>query len=226
METLPQENVTTKQRYTRVDEYKDLLPIFREYYLSHRKLGWSKRELMSNFRIDITEPLDRIFLPPSQEVDKFIKKWEREIYVEQQRKKLEKTDAITLAAHPTDSLLPPSTLTDPEAVKVEVKRRDIEESLKTLSEMLVEDATKVIQNADDDVDDELLVKKKNYALNVARHLIAGVQKDKLIALKKNADTRDSAHFLMGLMSKAMAGKLSGDELEILDAVKVQDTKDE
>lgn len=62
-----------------------------------------------------------------------------------------------------------------------------------------------------------LVKRKSYALNVFAHVTKHVQGKEAIKIKKHAEGRETAGFLMNLLNAAKAGQLNEQDMTIMES---------
>ena len=93
--------------------------------------------------------------------------------------------------------------------------------------MLINDAVKQLQddaNLEEIYSSDELIKRKSYALNVFAHVTRNVQGKEALKIKKSAETRETAGFLLNLLNAAKAGKMTENDMTVLkNAVVVETT---
>lgn len=95
----------------------------------------------------------------------------------------------------------------------------LESGAQHLGGMLINDALSMLEK-DQQVGDELyepdeLIKRRGYALNVFSYVMKASHSKQALKIKQNAETRETASFMMDIMKMATAGKLEGDQLSLL-----------
>jgi hypothetical protein len=71
------------------------------------------------------------------------------------------------------------------------------------------------QELEEIYNDETLMKRRNYIVNVFAHATRLVHGKAALMLKASEEKRNTAGFLMQLLSKATAGKMSDEEMSLL-----------
>lgn len=94
--------------------------------------------------------------------------------------------------------------------------------VRTLAGLLVDDAVGLVREEARDPDDHMgsneFVKRRMYALNVLNHVGRTLKGKAEIRLRSAAEKRETAGFLMGIMNKALSGKISPEQLEAMKGV--------
>jgi hypothetical protein len=71
--------------------------------------------------------------------------------------------------------------------------------------------------------DEVLIKRRNYILNVFGHVTKLVHGKAALMLKASEEKRNNASFLMTLLASATAGKMNDEQLDLLKGTNNQPT---
>ena len=71
------------------------------------------------------------------------------------------------------------------------------------------------QDNEDSYDEEILVKRRSYILNVFNYVTKAVHGKEALKLKSNADKRETFGFLTALINRSTAGKITPDEMQLL-----------
>lgn len=93
---------------------------------------------------------------------------------------------------------------------------DIEESLREVTDLVVDEAKGIMQN---NQDEQLPLKERYYALTVVDKVWGKVIKEKEIAIKANAEKRETVGLFAKLLRGAMAGEFSLADLNRLKEAK-------
>ncbi len=195
-------------RFQRVGEYRDLIPKFKDFYYKRKMettAKYSSMKIVSEFQETI-KPL--IFCPYPNQYRMWRKKWDVEIMANFSfRRETAKTE---------------------KALRIENKKNlkennnvdmdGLEGGVNTLADSLLSDATGML-SGDQDMENLLssdeLIKRRNYILNVMRHVTRLVQGKEALKLKSNANQRENAGFLMNILNQATSGKLTTEALNVL-----------
>lgn len=191
--------------YHKINEIRDLISQFKAFYYAEkrREPGRSAIKVINDFNVQIA-PLT--FFPWEKQYRLWRKKWDAELlalagYQEQQkevRQLIKVRDEKNALVVPADETL--------------------ENGAKTLAGELLNDAMNILkndQNEEELYEDDIIVKRRNYVLNVYNYITKSAHSKEALRLKSNADKRETMGFLMDLMSLATAGKMSDEDLALL-----------
>jgi len=191
--------------YHKINEIRDLIPQFKAFYYAEKskESGRSAIKIINDFNAQIT-PLT--FFPWEKQYRLWRKKWDAELlavagYQEQQkevRQLIKVRDEQNVLVVPADETL--------------------EDGAKTLAGELLNDAMNILKKDQDEeelYEDEIIVKRRNYVLNVYNYITKSAHSKEALRLKSNADKRETMGFLMDLMSLATAGKMTDEDLALL-----------
>lgn len=192
-------------RYHKVNEIRDLIPQFKTFYYAEKRKepGMSAIKIINAFNAQIT-PL--AFFPWEKQYKLWRKKWDAELlaiegYQEQQKE----VRQLIKVRDEQNALIVPSD-------------DSLEAGAKTLGGELLNDALSILkkdQEEEDLYEDEIIVKRRNYVLNVYNYVTRSAHSKEALRLKSNSEKRETMGFLMDLMSMATAGKLTDDDMELL-----------
>lgn len=211
---IPIQNSNTKRfsfyenfdgRYHKVSELRDLIPQFKAFYYAEKRKdpSMSAIKIINAYNAQIT-PLT--FFPWEKQYKLWRKKWDAELlaiegYQEQQRE----VRQLIRVRDEQNALIVPSD-------------DSLEAGAKTLGGELLNDALSILkkdQEEEDLYEDEIIVKRRNYVLNVYNYITRSAHSKEALRLKSNDDKRQTMGFLMDLMSMATAGKLTDEDMELL-----------
>ena len=191
--------------YHKINEIRDLIPQFKVFYYAEKRKdpGWSAIKIINDFNAQIA-PLT--FFPWEKQYRLWRKKWDAELlaiqgYQEQQKEVhqlIKVRDEQNAMVVPADDAL--------------------ENGAKTLAGELLNDAMGILKKDQEDeelYEDDIIIKRRNYVLNVYNYITRSAHSKEALRLKSNADKRESMGFLMDLMSRATAGKMTDEELALL-----------
>lgn len=202
------------ERYHRLAEYNDLIPSFKDWY--YQKKIANDRETLTNilrtFNAEVCAPLGRKFHPKLEAVRSWRKRWDLDLI--QQVKGL---DHEVTEKRNVYQVIKTRNEND-ELTANPINDSELEHGIKTLGGELMNDALQMLQN-DQELEDiytnEELMKRRSYIINVFSHATKLVHGKAALMLKASAEKRDTAGFLMGLLARATAGKISDKEISVL-----------
>lgn len=203
-------------RYMKIGEYRDLIPAFKDLYYT-RMIEDPKTKLthvLREFNDEINDE-GRYFHPHTVTVRGWKKKWDKDIL----EKKGMKLAIVDQKKHVQQVL---KTRAADGAVReyVAPEYETLESGLQTFGGELMNDAMQMLrddQELEDIYDSDELIKRKNYIVNVFGHVTKMVHGKATIMLKASQEKRENASFLMELMRKSTAGKMSVGEIQALKA---------
>lgn len=191
--------------YHKIGELKELIPQFKVFYYTERRKDPQRSaiKIINDFNRQII-PLT--FFPWEKQYRLWRKKWDAELiaeksYNEQQR---EIRQIIKLRDEQNEVIVP-----DEYALEV---------GTQTLAGELLNDAMGILkrdQENEDSYDEEILVKRRSYILNVFNYITRAVQGKEALKLKSNADKRETLGFLTTLINRSTAGKITDEEMTLL-----------
>ncbi len=198
----------------KVGEIKDLLPAFKEYYYARKKedVNTTLTSIIKGFNVEIWETVQRRFHPYPTQLRLWKRKWDLDIMGQMADKeftdleprkvrqviKTRSEDRVVILGAPGDS--------------------ELEAGVRTLGGELLNDSLQMLkddQDLEEIYDDETLMRRRNYIVNVFAHTTRMVQGKAALMLKASEEKRNSASFLMTLLAKATAGKMTDEELGLL-----------
>lgn len=204
----------TFEGYQKIAEYKDLLPAFKDFYyeIKIRTPNHTIALLMKNFNSEVCVPLGRKFHPYPTQLKLWRKKWDLDIM--QQK---EDTDLQIVEKKNIRQIV--KTRNGERAIDIGLMREDeLEAGVRTLGGELLNDAMQILsddQQLEEIYDADVLIKRRNYVVNVFGHVTKLVHGKATLMLKASQEKRENASFLMTLLAKASSGKLSDGELDLL-----------
>lgn len=201
--------------YMRIGDYKELIPLFKDFYYERRikdaKLGLL--DVVQSFNREVANPQGKLFHPYTTQLRSWIAKWNADI-LRQKMGMVEET-AIT----PEKNIRQIIKTRGDEYGMMVPSDNDLEAGVRTLGGELMNDAMQMLrddQELEEVYDDEVLLKRRNYIVNVFAHATKLVHGKAALMLKASEEKRNTASFLMSLLSKATAGKLSDEEVGLLE----------
>ena len=192
------------ERYTLIAEMEPHLPAFRDFYLAEmtRDPKAPIYDLIRQFNESIKPA---VFYPRPSQYQLWRKRWDTELL--NRRGVMVDARKVTqvMKTKSADGLLAPD-------------EGELEMGIRHLGGELVNDALDILhrdQETPELYDEETVVKRRAYVLNVFGHVTKMVHGKEALKLKKSAEARETAGFLMEIMRQATAGKLSGDAMTML-----------
>lgn len=182
------------------------LPEFKQFYFEklRQDIAYDHYLIVAEFN-DLISP--DTFFPKINQYDRWRAIWNRQIV------NMLRSEGVAL-------VLPPKMMADLVPVDTEghnliPKPEDLEGGAQTLAGKLLNDANQILES---DIETEEffttaeLMKRKTYVLSVMNHVARIIQADKHIAIRANAEKRETVNFMMELMKKATAGKINPDAI--------------
>lgn len=188
-------------RYRKTEELRPHLAAFADFFKEKRfhpdGSKYSTLKIVDDFNATLPEG-ERTFWPNPSVYARWRKRWEAEIEGRLQ-------DAQTRLANRTQN--PLVRMED----GVPTEYTDIEQGAQSLAAELLNDARATLRETNEReeyFDDEVVVKRKMYSLNVFNFVMKAAHTKQAIDLKRHAEGRETANFMLDLMKMARAGKLS------------------
>lgn len=201
--------------YQKVGEILDLIPVFKEYYYAE-KIKNPNAPLyptIKAFNEESCYPEGKKFHPYPTQLRHWRKKWDLDLMNQRE-------EGRELVIY------------EPKKIKQVIKTRGeggelilgadygaLEQGVGTLAGELINDAAQMLrddQELEDIYSSEELMKRRAYIVNVFAHTTKLVHGKAALMLKASAEKRENANFLMGLLAKATSGKLSDEEMSMLE----------
>lgn len=192
-------------RFRKIDELRDRLPAFRDFYIERRFIAGEKLsalKIVDQFNA-ITPPGD--FFPHATMFARWRKRWDAE------QSGLVKNAETRIRERETRAVVPVSEGVVP-------AMEQLEEGMMTLGAELANDAMQTLrdtQEREELFDDEVVVKRKQYALNVFSYVTKAAHSRAALDIKRHAESRETAGFMLDILKRATAGKLSAEDLATL-----------
>ena len=194
--------------YMKVDEYRNLIPAFKELYYE-RMIKDPKTKLthlLKEYNKDLYEE-GRYFFPNTTVVRQWKKKWDKDIL----EKKGMMMEVITPEKRVQQVMKTRNSEEHGNIAYEAPTHETLEEGLQTLGGELLNDAMQMLkddQALEDIYESDELIKRRTYITNVFGHVTKMVHGKAALLLKASQEKRENAGFLMELMHKATAGKMS------------------
>ena len=198
--------------FMKIDELTDLLPAFKDFYFAAKRadMNGSSMKIVRDFNAKISP--ERFYPYPSQ-YKRWRKRWDRFLAMElgYEERQLVEAKRINEVVKVRDA---------ERAMTLVPGEEELESGVKTLGGMLINDAVSMLQD-DKEMEDmyssDELVKRKMYVLNVFAHVTRNVQGKENLRIKKQAENRETANFLINILNRAKSGKMSVDDIDALKA---------
>lgn len=201
-------------RFMKLGELNDLIPAFKDYYYAAKIKDNNARlvRILQAFNTEVCEPMGRVFHPHTIQVKTWRSKWDLDLMQQIQDKDLKIIERKNI-----HQII--KTRNDERALVLgQVDDNELEAGVKTLGGELLNDAMQMLrddQELEEIYDDETLIKRRNYIVNVFAHATRLVHGKAALMLKASEEKRNTAGFLMSLLSRATAGKMSDEEMGLL-----------
>lgn len=205
------------ERFQKLDEYKHLLPAFKEHYYKCRieNPKCTVSSITKSFNEAIAHE-EIGFYPYPNAMRNWRKKWDKDIL----EKKGMKMEVITTKRNIQQVL---KTRNAEEGGVVEYgtpSYESLEETLQTFGGELLNDAMQQLRNDQENeemFESDELIRRKSYGLQVFSHVTKMVHGKAAILLKASQEKRENANFLMDLMKKGTSGEITVEDIQALKA---------
>lgn len=201
-------------RYMKLAEINDLIPAFKDFYYAEKIKDPNVRisDIMQGFNREHCEPLGRLFHPHTQQLRMWRKKWDMDLIQQLHDKdlKLIERKNVHQVIKTRDE--------ERQLVLGAADDNQLEAGVRTLGGELLNDAMQMLrddQELDEMYTSDELIKRRNYIVNVFAHGTRLVHGKAALMLKMSEEKRNTAGFLMSLLSRATAGKMSDEEMGLL-----------
>ena len=201
--------------FQKIEEYRDLIPAFKDMYYAEKKTnpGCTMKSILRKFNLEVCAPLNRNFHPYLTNTKLWRTKWDRDI-----ASQLQAEGATELAKREVQQVI--KTRNEDGRLDLgAVSDGALEAGARTLGGELLNDAMQMLKD-DQDLEevytDEVLIKRRAYIVNVFGHVTKLVHGKAALLLKASQEKRENASFLMTLLAKASSGKLTDEEMGMLN----------
>lgn len=199
--------------YMKVAEYVDLIPAFKDYYYAAKVKDPNEtlRKIVLGFNDEVCLPAGRNFFPSMSQMRVWRKKWDLDLMQQMVDK-----DVSIVERKNIHQVI--KTRDDERQLVLGVDDNQLEAGVRTLGGELLNDAMQMLrddQELEEIYDSETLIKRRNYVVNVFAHATRLVHGKAALMLKASEEKRNTAGFLMSLLAKATAGKMSDEEMALL-----------
>jgi hypothetical protein len=202
--------------FHKLAEITDLVARFKEYYYEQKVKNpkETKSNILRSFNSSVCVDLGRTFHPSMSQLRTWTPRWDKDLMQQMAGKELDIPD---LQSREIRQIV--ATRRDGEVVAGLPTDGELESGLRTLGGELMNDALQMLkddQDLEETYSDETLIKRKNYVVNVFGHVTKMVHGKAALMLKASEEKRNNAGFLMSLLAKASAGKMSDEEMGLLN----------
>ena len=206
--------------YMKLAEIVDLIPAFKDYYYEAKIKDPNETlsAIVNGFNDNVCADLDRKFHPSTGQMRVWRKKWDLDLMqqmVDKESEIIERKNVHQIVKTRDN---------ERKLVLGAVEDSELEAGVKTLGGELLNDAMQMLrddQELEEIYDEDTLVKRRNYIVNVFAHVTRLVHGKAALMLKASEEKRNTAGFLMSLLSRASAGKMTDEELSLLKTSYVQ-----
>jgi hypothetical protein len=205
--------------FNKIGEIKDLIPAFKDFYYQAKVKdpNATLKSITREFNTEVCAPVQKKFHPYINQLRAWRKKWDLDLM--QQMAGKEVILAEDFEKRNIHQVI--KTRNDERALVVGMPTDvELEGGLRTLGGEIMNDAIQMLrddQELEEIYTSDELMKRRNYIVNVFGHVTKLVHGKAALMLKMSEEKRNNASFLMTLLAKASAGKITDDEIEILEA---------
>lgn len=205
--------------FDRVSEVVGLIPLWKEFYYEQRIKFPNKgvRDMLQEFNQKHAYPEGLTFHPYPTQVKVWRTKWDRDILEKKMEQSVELVPSTTREIRQIIKTKDGDKLVVPDDTS-------LEQGVRTLGGELINDALQMLrddQHLEELYSDEVLLKRRNYIINVFAHTTRQVHGKAALMLKASQEKRENAGFLMELLAKATAGKMTDEEMSVLNGAYAQ-----
>lgn len=197
-----------RPHYAKVEELRDLIPRFKEFYYQKKQENPDLREkdVIDSFDAELAAS-GRIFNPWPSTLRGWRKRWDADIALKMRDAKalLRPEQRMIQTRDEAGALMLPSD-------------EQMEGAAMNLGAELMNDAMTMLkgdQVNEDLYEDEVLIKRRNYALNVFNFVMRSVHKKSELKLKANQEKRETASWMMDMVRASAAGKITKDDFKLM-----------
>ena len=197
--------------YQRLAQLNDLIPAFKDFYYQAKVKDPNEtlRNIVQGFNSEVCAPVgDRRFFASMSQLRTWRRKWDLDLMQQAQDKDLiitEKKNIHQIIKTRND---------ERNLVLGQVDDNELEAGVRTLGGELLNDAMQMLrddQELEEVYEEDVLIKRRNYIVNVFAHATRLVHGKAALMLKASEEKRNNAGFLMSLLARASAGKMRSEE---------------
>ena len=202
------------ERFMKIGEVKEFIASFKDFYYQEKIKDPNApiAGLLQNFNKEFCEPQGKKFHPYTAQVKCWRSKWDLDLMQQMQNKELQ-----VVTRRNVHQLI--KTRDEERSLILGAPQdNDLEAGVRTLGGELLNDAAQMLrddQELEEIYSDDTLIKRRNYIVNVFSHATKLVHGKAALMLKASAEKRDTAGFLMSLLARGTAGKMSDEEMNLL-----------
>lgn len=198
--------------FMKIGDIQDLVKAFKDFYYEKKIVDpqRSNTSILKEFNTVIKKDGKKLHPYPNQSRQWF-RKWEKDIAEKKTGEKMSVEDTQRKEIKELSKMQDNDALLVPD-------ENELEKGVRTLGGELLSDALRMLkadQAFEEALDDDMVIKRRNYVVNVFSHVTKMVHGKAALMLKASEEKRNSTGFLMELMRKATSGNLTEAELELL-----------
>lgn len=202
------------RKFDKAGDYKDILANFKEFYYEKKILDFRTTggDIIRAFNEEVCYPMNRTFFPYTNVYRRWKQKWDTDILEK-------KVGGLELAEQPMVLQVIKSRNAENDIVLGAPQEDELEAGTRTLAGELTNDALRMLredQALEEIHTTEELMKRRNYIVNVFSHVTKLVHGKAALMLKASAEKRENAGFLMSLLARASSGKMTEEEMTLLE----------
>ena len=205
-------------RFQTVKDLKDDIPAFKEYFYTEKVKDFKRKvyDLVREFNVMVMYPDGKTFHPYGGQIKSWEKRWNYDL-IEQK-----KIDNMPVPEQKAIAQIMYTRKPRAQGGGLELGKvgyDDLEKGVQTLGGELLNDALQMLQDdqaLEELYDDEVLVKRRKYVVDVFSNVTKMVHGKTNLNLKVSAEKRENANFMMTLLGRAASGEMSDEELEVLE----------
>lgn len=195
-------------KYRKLEELRPYVAEFKEYYYQRMlaQAAANPQSVLNDFNKD--HP-DYMFWPYAPQYRKWQNMWNIDINAKRSGMSLApivSKNLVTVRDKLGGLIAPPPT-------------SDIEAGSRTLAGELMNDAMSMLEDdkkrGDELYTDDILIKRRKYILSVYNFVSRNSMSAEMLNIKKQENTRENTNFLMDLLRRSTAGKISKEEMSLL-----------
>lgn len=211
-------------RFHKLAEITDLIAAFKDFYYAAKVKDPNETltNIAQGFNSEVCAPVGRTFYPSMSQLRVWRVKWDRDLIEQMTDKSLqiiEKKKVYQVIKTRND---------ENKVILGAPQDNELEAGVRTLGGELLNDAMQILkedQELEEIYTSEELMKRRSYVVNVFSHATRLVHGKAALLLKASEEKRNTAGFLMSLLAKATAGKMSDEEMNLLKTAYVPKTNE-
>lgn len=204
----------TFERFMKIGDIVDLIPAFKDFYYQEKikDPNANLAAMLLRFNKEVCEPEGRRFHPYTAQIKIWRYKWDADL-----AQQLKMSDSNIIERKNIHQLV--KTRDDERNLVLGVTDdNQLEAGVRTLGGELLNDAAQMLrddQELEEIYDEETLIKRRNYIVNVFSHVTKLVHGKAQLMLKASQEKRNTAGFLMSLIARATSGQMTDEEMDLL-----------